>query len=58
MTGREFPTRPWVGIGTIIFRGDAVLPDLLQPGFVSWVPRIQQGGKMTMNLQTMSSEWG
>ena len=25
MTGREFPTRPWVGIGTIIFRGEAVL---------------------------------
>ena len=25
MTGREVPTRPWVGIGTIIFRGEAVL---------------------------------
>lgn len=25
MTDREFPTRPWVGIGAIIFRGDAVL---------------------------------
>lgn len=25
MTDREYPTRPWVGIGAIIFRGDAVL---------------------------------
>ena len=25
MTDREFPTRPWVGIGAIIFRGDEVL---------------------------------
>lgn len=25
MTGREYPDRPWVGIGCIVFRGDAVL---------------------------------
>ncbi len=25
MTDREFPTRPWVGIGAVIFHGDAVL---------------------------------
>jgi ADP-ribose pyrophosphatase YjhB (NUDIX family) len=25
MTDREFPSRPWVGIGTIIFRGEHVL---------------------------------
>lgn len=25
MTDREFPTRPWVGIGAVVFRGDAVL---------------------------------
>ncbi|BDG72614.1 NUDIX hydrolase [Roseomonas fluvialis] len=25
MTGREYPDRPWVGIGCIVFRGDHVL---------------------------------
>ena len=25
MNDREFPTRPWVGIGAIVFRGDRVL---------------------------------
>jgi ADP-ribose pyrophosphatase YjhB (NUDIX family) len=25
MTGREFPDRPWVGIGVIVFDGDRVL---------------------------------
>ena len=25
MTGREYPDRPWVGIGCIVFKGDAVL---------------------------------
>lgn len=25
MTGREYPDRPWVGIGCIVFRGDQVL---------------------------------
>ncbi len=25
MPDREFPTRPWVGIGAVIFRGDRVL---------------------------------
>ena len=30
MTGREYPDRPWVGIGCIVFKGDAVL--LVQRG--------------------------
>ncbi len=30
MTDREYPTRPWVGIGVIAFRGDMVL--LVQRG--------------------------
>ncbi len=30
MTDREYPTRPWVGIGVIAFRGDEVL--LVQRG--------------------------
>ncbi len=25
MTGREYPDRPWVGIGCVVFRGDQVL---------------------------------
>ncbi|MBW6397640.1 NUDIX hydrolase [Roseomonas sp. HJA6] len=25
MTGREYPDRPWVGIGCVVFRDDAVL---------------------------------
>ena len=25
MTGREYPDRPWVGIGCIVFKGDRVL---------------------------------
>ncbi|RVT89595.1 NUDIX domain-containing protein [Rhodovarius crocodyli] len=24
-TGREYPSRPWVGIGCVLFKGDAVL---------------------------------
>ena len=30
MTGREYPDRPWVGIGCVVFRGDQVL--LVQRG--------------------------
>jgi 8-oxo-dGTP diphosphatase len=30
VTGREYPDRPWVGIGCIVFKGDAVL--LVQRG--------------------------
>ncbi len=25
MSGREFPDRPWIGIGVVVFKGDAVL---------------------------------
>ena len=30
MTGREYPDRPWIGIGVIVFRGEEVL--LVQRG--------------------------